>query len=190
MLSSAVIPRPIALVTSESDEGIVNAAPFSFFNVLTSSPPLISISIGRRNGDIVKDTAKNILSKKEFVVHIIDETLVPQMNDTSYEYPSNISEVEQVGFTLIESKNIQVPAIGEAKVRLECILHESIPLGTAEQYNCDLIIGEVVMFHIDEDTHENGKVLAEKLNTVGRLGRAEYARMKDVFSLPRPIKKN
>ncbi|WP_216830964.1 flavin reductase family protein [Alkalihalobacterium elongatum] len=188
ILSSAVIPRPIAFVTSQNEEGVVNAAPFSFFNVITAEPPLISISVGRRNGETVKDTGRNILKGKEFVVHLVDEAIVDQMNQTSAEYPSNVSEVKETGLTLTESKVVRVPSIKEAKIRMECSLHQAIALGTEEEASCDLLIGEVVMFHLADDIFADGKVSANASQLVSRLGGAEYARLTDVFSLQRPVK--
>jgi len=186
LLSSIVIPRPIAFVTSKNKDGVINAAPFSFFNVLTSRPPLISISIGRRNGKTVKDTAKNIMESKEFVVHIVDPSLVHEMNQTSAEYPSNVSEIEEVGLSLVDSQKVSVPSIKETKVRMECVLHQSIPIGNDEEYSCDLIIGKVVMFHLENELYQNGNGIEEKIAPLCRLGGANYAELGKIFKVPRP----
>ncbi|MEB1807919.1 MAG: flavin reductase family protein [Bacillaceae bacterium] len=186
LLSSAVIPRPIAFVTSQNEDGVVNAAPYSFFNVITAEPPLISISVGRRNGKTVKDTGRNILKGSEFVVHMVDEEIVQQMNQSAAEYPSNVSEVKETGLTLTDSQIVTVPSIKEAKIRMECKLHHAVALETEKEASCDLLIGEVVMFHIDDGFYKDGKVIAEGLNLVGRLGGADYAHIKDTFTLQRP----
>ncbi|MER2141741.1 MAG: flavin reductase family protein, partial [Priestia megaterium] len=155
LLTGVVIPRPIAFITSQNDDGVVNAAPFSFFNVVAAEPPLIAVSVSRSEGQMTKDTAKNISASKEFVVHLVDESLVEQVNQAASSYPSSVSEVEETGLTLAPSKKVQVPGIQEASIRMECKLHQIVPLGTDEAYSSDLFIGEVVMFHISEEVIEN-----------------------------------
>lgn len=182
LLTSTVIPRPIAFVTSQNEAGTVNAAPFSFFNVVASSPPLIAISVGRRDGKTVKDTGKNILENQEFVVHIVDEAMIQQVDDAAAEFPSNVSEVEQVGLTLSKSKIVSVPSIQEAKVRMECRLHKAVPLGLDDRFSTDLLIGEVVMFHIADEIYEDGRVLSQEFLPVGRLGTG-YHRIGHIFSV-------
>lgn len=186
LLSSIVIPRPIAFVTTENEEGVINAAPFSFFNMLTSRPPLLAISVGRRNGQTVKDTGKNILSSKEFVVHIVDASFIEEVNQSSAEYPSHISEVEETSLTLIESSSVHVPGIKEAKIRMECRLHQVVPLGNDQEYSCDLFIGEVVMIHVANEIYREGKIIAENLEAISRLGGSDYAKIGETFSIERP----
>lgn len=186
LLSSTIIPRPIAFVTTQNEDGIINAAPFSFFNILTARPPMVSLSVGRRNSQTVKDTGRNILSSKEFVIHMVDASFIEQVNQSSAEYPSYISEVEQTHLTIAESKTVKVPGIKEAKVRLECQLRQVIPIGNDQEYSCDLFIGEVTMFHIANEIYKDGQVIAEKLAAISRLGGAEYASLGDIFSIERP----
>jgi len=109
LLSGSVIPRPIAFVTSQNKEGVVNAAPFSFFNVVTASPPLISVSVGRRDGETVKHTAQNIIENEEFVVHIVDESYMEDMNQTAGSYDKDVSEIEHTGLNLVGSQMVEVP---------------------------------------------------------------------------------
>ncbi|TYR79384.1 flavin reductase family protein [Priestia megaterium] len=186
LLTSTVIPRPIAFVTTQSEEGIVNAAPFSFFNIVASEPPLIAISVGRQDGEVVKDTGRNIHASKQFVVHVVDDSFIEQVNQSAASYPSNVSEVEETGLTLVESERIQVPGIAEANIRFECELHQVVPLGKEDRYSSDLFIGEVVMFHVNEKVYENERVSAEKINPISRLGGANYSRLGTLFSLKRP----
>lgn len=183
LLTSAVIPRPIAFVTSQNEAGVVNAAPFSFFNVLSSQPPLIAISVGRRDGKTVKDTGRNILANEEFVVHLVDEAIIRQVDESAAEFPSNVSEVEQVGLSLTESKHVRVPSIKEARIRMECRLYQAVPLGLDEQLSTDLLIGEVVMFHVANELYEDGRILADKFKPIGRLGGADYHHLGDIFSV-------
>lgn len=186
LLSGSVIPRPIAFVTSQNEQGVLNGAPFSFFNVLTAEPPLISISVGRRNGETTKDTGKNILLNKEFVVHIVDESIIEHVNKSAAEYPSDVSEIVETGLTPVDSKKISVPGVKEAKIRMECELFQAIPLGTDEEYTTDLLIGKVVMIYVDDEVYENGKINAKSLNPVARLAGADYAKLGNGFSLTRP----
>jgi flavin reductase (DIM6/NTAB) family NADH-FMN oxidoreductase RutF len=186
MLSGSVIPRPIAFVTSQNAEGVVNAAPFSFFNVVTAKPPLISICIGRRKGETSKDTAKNILENKQFVVHIVDPSYMEEMNQSAAEYPSHVSEVEETGLTTVESKRVKVPSIKEAKIRMECELFKSIPFGDDEEVTTDMIVGKVVMMYIEDEIYEDGKIIASKLSPVGRLAGSNYTELGDIISLSRP----
>lgn len=188
LLSSAVVPRPIAYVTSQNEDGVVNAAPHSSFNVITIDPPLISISVGRQNGKTVSDTGRNILKGKEFVVHMVDEGIVRQVNQSAAEYPSNVSEVKETGLTLTESQIVTVPSITEAKIRMECRLHQALAFGTEKEASCDLLIGEVLMLYIADDFYQDGKVIADGLglNLVSHLGGNDYARITDTFTLQKP----
>lgn len=186
LLSSVVVPRPIAFITTQSESGVINAAPFSFFNMLTSRPLLISVSIGRRNGDRVKHSAQNIISSEEFVVHIVDKSYLHEMNQTSAEYPSHVSEVEETNLSLVHSEKIKTPGIKEAKIRMECRLHQVVPIGTQNNISCDLYIGEVVMFHVAGDIYQNGAINLEKLKPISRLGGADYAELTESFTIERP----
>lgn len=115
-LTGSIIPRPVAFVTTVTDEGILNGAPFSFFNIVSSNPPMISLSIQRSDGK-QKDTARNLLKQKEFVVHIVDEHNVEMINKTAASLPPDESEVELAGLSSVPSTKISVPGIQEAKVR-------------------------------------------------------------------------
>lgn len=183
-LIGSIIPRPIAFVTTETSEGIVNGAPFSYFNIVTANPPMISISVQRQNGR-QKDTARNAIEKKEFVVHIVDDLNVAAINQTSAQLPSNESEVQLAGLTLVESTEISVPGVKEAKVRMECVLERSIPLGQNDE-GCDLLIGRIVHYHIKEEIYHNGRIDASKLNAISRLAGNDYAKIGEVFTINRP----
>ncbi|KHF39905.1 flavin reductase family protein [Halalkalibacter okhensis] len=185
-LTGSIIPRPVAIVTSLSEEGILNAAPFSYFNVVSSNPPLISISVQRKNGQM-KDTSRNVITRGEFVVHISDETYSKKMNITAKNLPSNESEVEDAGLTPIESLKINVPGIKEARVRMECVLERAISLGGNEESpSCELLIGKIVQYHIQEDLYAFGRIDALKLKPLSRLAGNFYAKLGDTFELERP----
>lgn len=185
-LVGSIIPRPIALVTTLPNGGIVNAAPFSYFNIVSSNPPLLSVSIQRKAG-IQKDTARNAIEKGEFVIHITDENIVAGANETAAELPPEKSELERTNLTLIESERITVPGIREAKIRFECKLEQAIPLGGNHlEPGCDLLIGRVICYHIAESLYQEGQIDALGLNPVARLAGTNYSKLGEQFSIERP----
>lgn len=185
-LIGSIIPRPIAFVTSLSDEGVLNGAPFSYFNIVSANPPLLSISI-QRNGGNRKDTARNIIQNREFVVHITDENNVEKINITAATLPANESEIELAGLTPLTSEKISVPGIKEAKVRFECILEHYLELdGNDSEPVCDFIIGRIVQYHIEPELYEKGRINREKLGAVSRLAGDDYAKIGEVFTIKRP----
>lgn len=185
LLIGSIIPRPIAFVTSVAKDGTVNAAPFSYFNVVSSNPPMISIS-AQRKYEKRKDTAQNIIDNQAFVVHIVDEDNVEEINKTAASLPPNESELSLANLTLVDSETISVPAIKEAKVRFECTLEQVIELGQDGSIGTDLIIGKILRFHIDEAIYEEGRINPETLGTVSRLAGHNYAKIGDIFSIERP----
>lgn len=185
LMIGSIIPRPIAFVTSLTKEGILNGAPFSYFNIVTANPPMISISVQRRNGDR-KDTSRNIMEKKEFVVHIVDETNVEQINETAATLSSKESEIEKAKLTEIPSDVIETPGIQEAKVRFECELENIIELGNSDEVTTDLIIGKIVKMHFDESVYNEGKIVYRELNAVSRLAGSDYAKIGEIFTKTRP----
>jgi flavin reductase (DIM6/NTAB) family NADH-FMN oxidoreductase RutF len=184
-LIGSIIPRPIAFVTTKSKDGIINGAPFSYFNIVSSDPPLISVSIQRSSGK-QKDTARNIMEVKEFVVHIVDKHNVEKINQTAANLPPDQSEIEFADLTIVESKKISVPGVKEAKIRLECSLKQMIELGENDTPSCDLIIGQIVQFHIEEGIYENGRIDPIGLAAVSRLAGNDYAKIGEIFSIERP----
>jgi len=127
LMASLIVPRPIALVTTLGPGGVLNAAPFSMFNMVGEDPPLVMISVNRfsQQGSL-KDTAANILARGEFVVHLPDEDIAEQMHACGETHPPHVSEAELVGFTAAPSDSIAVPRILEAPVAFECVLHEHL----------------------------------------------------------------
>lgn len=184
LLIGSIIPRPIAFVTTQSEDRIVNGAPFSYFNIVSSNPPMVSLAI-QRSGGLVKDTARNIYNNQQFVVHIVDDENVVKINETAASLPASESEIELANLTLIPSENVSVPGVKEAKVRMECRLVQAIPLG-GEEPGSDLFIGEVVRFHLDEAIYEDGRIDPRGLNAVSRLAGNSYAKIGDIFSIERP----
>lgn len=184
-LIGSIIPRPIAFVTTSSKDGVLNGAPFSYFNIVTANPPMISLAI-QRSGGKQKDTARNIIDSKEFVVHVVDEQNVEKVNKTAANLPTDQSEIEFAHLTPIKSIKISVPGIKEAKIRMECILEHSLELGGFDSPGCDLIIGKVVQFHIEDDIYEKGRINPSRLGAVSRLAGNDYAKIGEIFSIERP----
>ncbi|GGG03304.1 flavin reductase family protein [Paenibacillus aceti] len=186
LLIGSIIPRPTAFITSQSKDGVLNAAPFSYFNVVTSEPPMISISIQRKKGEY-KDTSRNIIETGEFVVHISDEDYIEAINQTAANLPPEESELELTQLTTLASEKIKVPGVAEAKIRMECVLERAIELGgTPSSPTCDLIIGKVVCFHITDELYESGRIDAEKLKPVSRLAGNNYSKLGEIFAIARP----
>ncbi|MGG0838606.1 flavin reductase family protein [Bacillus paralicheniformis] len=184
-LIGSIIPRPVAFVTSLSEEGVLNGAPFSYFNIVSSNPPMISLSIQRFEGS-QKDTVRNILNSKEFVVHIVDEQNVEKMNLTAANLPPSQSEVQFAELTPVESVKVSVPGVKEAKVRMECVLEYSLELGVKHSDGCDFMIGRVVQYHIESSIYENGKIDPRGLGAISRLAGHDYAKIGEIFTRKRP----
>lgn len=188
-LSGSIIPRPIAWITTQNPETkIVNAAPFSFFSAVSNVSPLLTIAI-LRNGGKIKDSAKNLLSGKQGVVHIVSEELVEEMNKTSAPLPDTESEIDLTSLTLTESHSVSVPAIKEAKIRMEVTLHQYVPVMDDEgNVITDLFILQANEFYFDDSVFDGEKqyVLADQLKPVARLAGNEYATIGDIYSIDRP----
>src|SRR5699024_5988125 len=186
LLIGSVIPRPIALVTTMSKAGVINVAPFSYFNIVTYNPPMLSIAVQRVNGES-KDTARNILENKEAVVHVVSEENVVAANKSAASLGPEESELEIAGFTAVPSKAIKLPGINEAKVRFETSLYESLVIYDKDNIaTIDLLLLTVEHFHIDESVYHDGYISAEKLRAVSRLAGSDYAEIGKVFTLKRP----
>jgi flavin reductase (DIM6/NTAB) family NADH-FMN oxidoreductase RutF len=180
LLTNLVVPRPIAWVSSLSPSGIVNLAPFSFFNAVGANPLYLIISIGLNDAGEIKDTAKNILDNGEFVVNLVTEELFDAMNVSAADFPPDLSELAVAGLHTTPSVHIKAPRVNEAKASLECRLHSSQQLGSNM-----LFIGEVVMFHVAD--HLMGPRLhINNFAPIGRLGSPSvYCRTTDRFDVAR-----
>ena len=180
LMASLIVPRPIALVTSLGEDGTVNAAPFSLFNMLGEDPPIVMISINKRDDDSLKDTARNILRTGEFVVHLTDEPIAEQMHRCGDRLPPDESEVDAVGFTTVPSSAVAPPRIVEALVAFECRLWERL-----ETESRHILIGKVLRLHARDglvDT-ERWRVRLQEYFPVGRFGASFYTRTRDRFAI-------
>jgi flavin reductase (DIM6/NTAB) family NADH-FMN oxidoreductase RutF len=180
LMASLIVPRPIALVTTLGEDGTVNAAPFSLFNMLGEDPPIVMISINKRDDDSMKDTARNILRTGEFVVHMTDEPIAEQMHRCGDRLPPDESEADAVGFTTAPSNAVAPPRIVEAPVAFECRLWEKLETETRH-----ILIGKVLWLHardglVDLERH---RVRLQTYFPVGRFGASFYTRTRDRFAI-------
>jgi len=179
LMTGVVVPRPIAWVTTLSAEGVANLAPFSCYSFLSSYPPMIGITIGKRRGRL-KDTARNIQHSREFVVHTADQSLLPQLHGSADEYPSEQSELDALGLHTISSDMVAVPRIANAPIAMECRLAQTLHFGAA---GSEFVVGEVLAFHIRDGLYVNGKIDSTMLMPIGRLAGPNYIGIGEVFPM-------
>ena len=188
LLVSCVVPRPIAFVTTLSSTGVVNLAPFSFFNGVGANPPAVMFSPCNRKDGSPKDTVVNLRHLGEFVVNVVPHAIAEAMNDASYEFPPDVSELEHCGFTPLPSTLVRPPRIAESPVHLECRLIQIVPVGSGP-LAANVCIGEVLCFHVATGyLTPDGIVDIEKLDAIGRLGADLYSLTRDRFNMPRSLK--
>lgn len=184
LLIGSVVPRPIAWVSSIGAEGQVNLAPFSYFTIASSSPPMLLFCPQRKTDGTPKDTTRNIRQTGEFVIHIVSEALVEPMNQSSAPYAYGESEFERAGLHAVAGARVRAPRIADAPVAFECRLEQIVPLG--DPAAAEIIVGRVLLVHVRDDVYRDGYVLLDALQPVARLAGDGYARVSDTFSLARP----
>jgi flavin reductase (DIM6/NTAB) family NADH-FMN oxidoreductase RutF len=186
LMIGSILPRPIAFVSTINEAGQANLAPFSFFTAISAEPMMICFSPMRRGTDGArKDTLTNIEATREFVVNIVGEKIVEQMNDCAIEYPPDVDEFEAAGLTKVSSHIIKPPRVAESDVQLECVLHDVLNFGD-KPGGGSLVIGQVVNIHVKDDLYFDGKIDTEKLQPIGRLSGQVYSRaVADTFVLER-----
>jgi flavin reductase (DIM6/NTAB) family NADH-FMN oxidoreductase RutF len=183
----AIVPRPIAFVSTISARGVYNLAPFSFFTGISANPPVICFSPMVRGSDGQrKDTLQNIEATREFVVNVVSEEFAAQMNMCSPEFPPDVDEFAISGLTPIPSDLVKPPRVRESHVQMECRLLQVVhvspkPLGGS------IVMGEVLRFHVEDGLIENFKIDPDKLGAIGRMGGPTYARTTDRFDMQRPV---
>jgi len=194
LLTSAIVPRPIALVSTVSPEGEFNLAPFSYFSMVSHRPPVISISFSlplKRP----KDTLQNILSTKQFTTNIISEPFLEAANVTSVEAPAEIDEWRLSGLTMAPSIDISPPCVKESAISLECELYlspQNISLPDSSEVTTTLILGLIKRVHVRKSVlgADGNSIDITKLRPVARLGGTSYARVGVLCDLPRPTWKS
>ncbi|WP_297889002.1 flavin reductase family protein [Sulfurihydrogenibium sp.] len=187
LMISTIAPRPIAWISTVSKDGIYNIAPFSFYMGISSSPPLIAVSIGKKDEEKKKDTWKNIEETGEFVINVVTYDLVEKMNITALPFDENVDEFKESGLTPIPSEIVKAPRIKESPINIECkkfMILEIADMG--------LIFGEILRYHIEDSLiNEKGYVDNRKVKLIGRLGGADYCfiSQENIFTLKRPDKR-
>lgn len=195
LLIGSIIPRPVAIVTTRSAEGTVNIAPFSFFSIVSSEPAIVSIAVQRKKGTM-KDTARNLLTTKEAVIHILDCSNVEAANQAAALLPAEQSELTVANFTPVPSQTVGVPGLQEAKIRFETTLYQHVPINeeetkekNKEEIKVDLLLLKITGYQINEQVYEEGKINPKKLAAVSRLAGNSYAEIGEIFDLARPNEK-
>jgi flavin reductase (DIM6/NTAB) family NADH-FMN oxidoreductase RutF len=186
VLTGVVVPRPIAFVSSRSAAGLVNLAPYSFFNAVAYDPPTIVFSSSRHAGDKRKDTLANIEETGEFVVNVVVDAIAEAMNRTAAEYPAEVDEFTIAGLTPLPSDLVKPPRVAESPVNMECRLNQIVPIGQGRHQH-GLVIGEIVLLHIRDDIINGHRINHQKLQPTGRLAGSMYCHTADVFEMVRPI---
>ena len=183
LLIGAVVPRPIAFVTSLDPDGRVNAAPYSFFNAFSANPPLVVIGVGARPDRSPKDTAANVRLAEEFTVNVVDEAIAERMNVCAVPFPPGVDELAEAGLTAAPGAQVKSPRIAEAPASLECRRFVTLEVGAGSS----LIVGRVVHMHFRDDVvdPERFRVDPARLRAVGRMGGSGYTRTRDRFEMAR-----
>lgn len=184
ILVSLVTPRPIAWVTTLGPDGVVNAAPFSFFNALGANPPIVGFCPGDRDDGTPKDTARNVRFGHEFVVNLVDEAVAEAMNRTAASLPYGMSEIAAAGLTTAPSSVVKPPRIAESPASMECVEWGTLQIGGNR-----LVIGLVKRIHVRDELFDAEKlrIRTERFHPVGRMASPNwYCRTGDRFEMRRP----
>lgn len=179
-----VVPRPIALVTTRAEDGTLNAAPFSFFNLLGYDPLIVALGIEPRPEHGHKDTATNIRGSEEFTVNLVSREIAEKMNLCAIDFPPDVDEISTAGFTTAPCHKVKAPRIAESPVALECKKFVTLEVSKGRH----LAIGRVVQIHVRDDVMADPERLyvdSAALDTIGRLGGPTYSTIRDRFDLPR-----
>jgi flavin reductase (DIM6/NTAB) family NADH-FMN oxidoreductase RutF len=200
ILISAVVPRPIAWVSSLSASGLPNLAPFSFFNAVCAKPPLLAFAPGMRPpkrseaaaddaaghpGVHIKDTLSNIRETEEFVINVVTFDLAEAMNLTSGEYHASINEFELAKLASAPSQIVRPRRVADSPVSFECKLHQILDFNPTPEGG-SLVIGEIVSIHINDQYMKEGRIDRNSLDLIGRMGGMQYTRTRERFEMVRP----
>lgn len=184
LLIGLVVPRPIGWIGSVDGHGVRNLAPFSFFNAVAGTPPTVLFSPLMHRGR-AKDTLRNVEETRAFTVNMVSHDLASQMNVTSGRYPADVDEFEVAGLTAVAGERVTAPYVAEAKASLECQVTQLVPVGRPPMDSV-LVIGEVVLFRVDDALLDGTRVDQAGLDLIGRLGGPNYTRTRDTFGMERP----
>lgn len=184
LMAALIVPRPIGFTSTLGPDGVHNLAPFSFFMMITSSPPHVALSIGAKNGQ-EKDTLRNIRAEGEYVINTVNRAIGQQMARTAVDFEPDVSEFEVSGLTAVPSDVVRPPRVLEAPASFECQLRNIIPVG-GPPYGAHLVLGEIVRIHVKDDLLlENNRINMLKLDALGRLTGDSYCATTEQFELKR-----
>ena len=164
---------------------MLNIAPFSYFNIVTANPPIVSVSLQRKN-DSLRDTARNLLKNKEAVIHVVDVENVDDANETAASLRPDESELDKTNFTVIPSKTMETPSLEESKVRFEVELYEHVLVENEGEPTADLMLLKINHYHIDDDLYHEGRIDPIGLGAVSRLAGHDYGEIGKIFTRARP----
>jgi len=184
VLTGVIVPRPIAFVSTISPDGVVNLAPYSFFNAVSYDTVMFSSS--RNVGDKSKDTLRNIEETGEFVVNIVVDTIADAMNSTAAEYPEDVDEFEIAGLSHAPSQIVKPPRVAESPVNIECKLNQIVQIGSGEHEH-GLVIGTILLMHVRDDIIDGHRIDQAKLMATGRMAGNMYCRTSDRYEMVRPV---
>jgi flavin reductase (DIM6/NTAB) family NADH-FMN oxidoreductase RutF len=186
LMVGSIVPRPIALVSSLDEKNVRNLAPFSYFTACSSNPPVVVFCpILRPAPPQAKDTLRNVLATREFVVNIVSEDFARGMNATAAQVPPEVDEFELSGLTPVASELVKPPRVSESHIHMECRLLQTVQV-SERPGGGTLVLGEVLRFHVREDLIEDFRIDPDKLRAIGRMTGSTYARTTDRFELERP----
>jgi flavin reductase (DIM6/NTAB) family NADH-FMN oxidoreductase RutF len=184
LTSGLVVPRPIGWIGSQAADGTRNLAPFSFFNMVSGSPPTVIFSPGSGKG-VPKDTLTNVRETGVFTVNIVSEDLAEAMNATSATVAAEVDEFELVGLTAVQGDIVDAPMVAESPASMECRATNFVPV--SDQPGCSVVVfGEVVRYHVRPGVLEGTRVNLDVLQPVGRLSGPAYSHTRDRFDMIRP----
>ncbi len=184
LLIGSVVPRPIALVTTRDEQGVPNAAPFSFFNCFSHDPPIVALGMELRAEGDLKDTVRIIRATREFVVNLVSEEIAERMNICAVDFPEGMNELAEADLTAVASSIVKPPRIKESPVNMECKLIEELRFGEGGKRS--IVLGEVLHFHIRDDVlTPRGHIDLNAMKPVGRLAGSGYIRLSDRFDIKR-----
>ncbi|MDT2650094.1 flavin reductase family protein [Enterococcus hirae] len=187
LLIGSIIPRPVAVVSTLTEKGNLNIAPFSYFNIVSSNPPIVSLAVQRKN-EQMKDTAKNILIRKAAIIQVLDEQNVVEVNKTAATLPQEESELTLTNLTTKINRNGSIPPINEAKIVFETDLYDHLKIKNEQEVTADLFLLKIHTYQLNEEIYDpvSRKIDPKKLQPVSRLAGNDYATLGKIFTIPRP----
>lgn len=185
LMIGAVVPRPIAFVSTQNAKGEGNLSPFSYFNAVSSSPACLSLCFSRKSNGDKKDSLINIEETGEFVVNTVSTSFADKMVQSAADYPYGIDEMSKVGLTALPSDIVSPPRVAESPIHFECRIYTKIEIGKPGK-ETTMVIGEIVKMHVSDAALKNGRIDVRAISPLGRLAGADYATIGEILTMPVP----